>query len=312
MSVNFYATTISKWDQFASITLSQKGQWIYRGQRKDKNWPLRTTLERALNNWSIDVANGPAIERQLVRDFRRRYRGGDQDRVDRDTLYCLALMQHHGAPTRLLDWTYSPFVAAKNAIESGAKDGVVYCLNAQWCNQVVSKIVGDGAIRARNSDGLRNDSTFISIYMTDPNRRRFVFNENPFHLNERLTIQQGVFMCPGDIASSFVDNITAMDGWEREENLLKICFQLDDEGIRDFAKVLVRMNIDSAALFPGLDGFSRSLGERLFCTRILHYGGSEAQARKGPKFQISWLYVPLARPASMREFTPHPPASRAA
>jgi hypothetical protein len=259
-----FTKTINKWDEFANIIFRQKGQWIYRGQRKDKNWPLATSLERALNNWSIDLAKGPAIERQLVRDFRRRYRGGDQDRVDNDTLYCLALMQHHGSPTRLLDWTYSPFVAMKSAIESGAKQGVVYCLNAEWCNQVVPKIVGDGAIRGRNSDGLRNDSTFISLYMRDHNRRRFVFNENPFHLNERLIIQQGVFMCPGDIGSSFVDNIKAMDDWELEENIIKICLQLDDKGIRDFARVLVRMNVDSAALFPGLDGFSRSLGERLF------------------------------------------------
>jgi hypothetical protein len=263
---NFSTITVNSWNKFAEITLKQKEcateRWIYRGQRE--NWPLATSLERAMNNWSIDPANGPALERQLIRDFQRRYRGEHQTRIEKDTLYCLALMQHHGAPTRLLDWTYSPFVAAKFSIDSGAKNGIVYCVNAQWCNQAVLRIVGENAIIGRGTDGLRNDSTFIPIYMREQNRRQFVFNENPFHLNERLVIQQGVFVCPGDIGTPFVDNIKAMDGWKLKENVLKICFRLDDEGLRDFARVLLRMNVDSAVLFPGLDGFSRSLGERLF------------------------------------------------
>ena len=225
---------------------------------------LATSLERALNNWSIDLSNGPTLERQLVRDFRRRYRGEHHARVEKDTLYCLALMQHHGAPSRLLDWTYSPFVAAKFAIESGSKRGIVYCLNALWCYQTVCSIIGEDAIVGRGTDGLRDDHTFGPIYMREQSRQRFVLNENPFHLNERLVIQQGIFMCPGDVGSSFVDNVKAMDGWKLKENVLKICFLLDDKGIRDFARVLMRMNVDSAALFPGLDGFSRSLGERIF------------------------------------------------
>src|SRR5262249_35217148 len=159
----------------------QKGTWIYRGQRQ--NWKLASTLERALENWNIDLQNGPCIERQLIRDFRRRFRGDYQTRVDSDTLYCLAVMQHHGAPTRLLDWTYSPYVATKFAIESGAKQGVIWCLNADWCVAAVRKLIP--TINKREADSSRNDTTFKPIYMRK-NGRKFVYNENAFHLSERL------------------------------------------------------------------------------------------------------------------------------
>jgi len=79
---------------------TKRNMEIYRGQRQ--NWKLASTLERALENWNIDLQNGPSIERELIREFRRRFRGDYQTRVDSDTLYCLAVMQHHGAPVSAL------------------------------------------------------------------------------------------------------------------------------------------------------------------------------------------------------------------
>jgi hypothetical protein len=102
--------------------------------------------------------------------------------------------------------------------------------------------------------------------MYQRNRLKFVYHENPLHLNERLTIQQGVFLCPGDISSSFLDNLLAMSGWESEKNIVKVRLTLDGGQVRRFAKTLKGMNLGSAALFPDLDGFARSLGEHL-----LHY-----------------------------------------
>ena len=119
-SVN-YAGTDPSWTEFTEFTSSEhRKDWIFRGQSEDK--PLATSLERRLLSWGIDLTHGPAIEHALVRDFRRRLRGEEYTRVKDNTLYCLSLMQHHGAPTRLLDCTYSPFVAAQMAIKEGKRE----------------------------------------------------------------------------------------------------------------------------------------------------------------------------------------------
>lgn len=259
--MSFADLTISSWPQFADFVSSLSGEWAYRGQSED--WPLRSSLERSLDNWDVDVSYAPQVEQQLLREFRRQYRSDDQNSVNSDTFYCLAVMQHHGAPTRLLDWTYSPFVAAKFAMEAGAKDAVVWCLNTAWCYEAASKIVGQDNIVARNVDSSRDDSSFLPLYMPQGTRHKFVFAENAAHLNERLIIQQGMFICPGDVGTTFVENLKAMDGWASDRNILKLRLKMAPKDLFRFVVTLRRMNVDFAVLFPGLDGFARSLHERL-------------------------------------------------
>lgn len=93
-------------------------QWIFRGQR-DANWGLQTKLERVCRRFGS--AKYLEAEQHILRQFQRRlhhYRS-DVPALD-DTLEWFALMQHHGALTRLLDWTKSPYVAAYFAIEDCA------------------------------------------------------------------------------------------------------------------------------------------------------------------------------------------------
>jgi hypothetical protein len=266
-SENFSTVQVNSWADFTAALPNQDGPWIYRGQSKDLQ--LKTSIERSLNNWEIDLTKAPGIERQLIRDFRRQYRGEHHLLVNGNYLHCMALMQHHGAPTRLLDFTYSPYVAAKFAIDQGSKNGVVWCLNVRWCNEAALGIVGERMARARDTDASRKDSTFEPMYMNIRTRKKFAYPENPLHLNERLIIQQGVFLCTGDVSVPFVQNLTALNGCHLRENIVKLCLNLDKATVREFAGHLRRMNVDSTALFPGVDGFARSLAERLFLYETL-------------------------------------------
>jgi hypothetical protein len=269
---------VQSWDDFCDLVsrLPSEGPpqqtcgWVFRGQSKD--WRLASALERALINWDIPLPEAASIELQTIREFRRRTREPEHHRVHEDTLYCLALMQHHGAPTRLLDSTYSPFVAATFALQDGINEHspVVWCFRGEWGEQEATP----QAISAlRSLDEHRNDATFKKVYQLqnpgvppDHPRQRFVKPENPFYLNERLTAQQGVFLCPADIESTFVENLQSMAGWDRADNIVKLVFELSKKEALQFVHELRNMNLSFATLFRGLDGFSKSIGQQ-----IIHY-----------------------------------------
>jgi len=119
-------------------------------------------------------------------------------------------------------------------------------------------------LEQRNDDRKRNDDTFTPLYQigdasTESDKCKFVKPENPLHLNERLTTQQGVFLCPGNLGDTFVDNLKAMPDWDSEGNIVKLSLSLVKEGAIEFVRHLKNMNLGFAALFPGLDGFDRHL-----------------------------------------------------
>jgi hypothetical protein len=62
----------------------------------------------------------------------------------------------------------------------------------------------------------------------------------------------------------------AMKGWNLRRNILRLRLELDEQNLEDFALRLLRMNVHSAALFPGLDGACRSLGERIPLYQLIH------------------------------------------
>jgi len=84
--------------------------YLFRGQREDK--PLVPKIGRGRPNWKI-----PHWERRMFEDFKRRstpYLEGDPPSTD---WHWLAIAQHHGMGTRLLDWSDNPLAALWFAVE---------------------------------------------------------------------------------------------------------------------------------------------------------------------------------------------------
>ena len=264
---DFSIKTIKTWEDFLRLPHLSEDDWIYRGQAE--NWPLRTSLERACGRSNIHLKDAPSIEKVLITNFRRRYDGNDQQFVLSDTLYCLALMQHHGAPTRLLDWTYSPYVALYFALEFCCGSSVVWCVNQTWWSKQARAIVGDTNYEQRSNYETRNDDSFVPLYMRDK-PYRMVYLENPFFFNQRLNIQQGVFLCSGNVAVPFEENLRALEGCYHESAVIKVICEITIEERLRAMKELHKMNIHRESLFPGLDGFAQALSHRLWMYQKLH------------------------------------------
>jgi FRG domain len=182
-------------------------------------------------------------------------------------------MQHYGAATRLLDCTYSPYVAAAFAMEKGPKKTpVVWCFRGKWLEEEArKKTPHKDLFNQRNDDHQRTDHTFVPLYQLEmagasASRVKYVNAENPFHLNERLTAQQGLFLCPADLGVTFADNLMSMSDCQLASNIVKLHLVLSGPKVTEFANNLKKMNLSFAALFPGLEGFTRSIGQQL-----LHY-----------------------------------------
>ena len=95
---------------------------VFRGEGRASN-ELTTSLQRLGGTYA-------ELERHLLRNFRKY---AHRDAVPREsTWHWLALAKHHGLPTRLLDWSHSPYVALHFATENAAlldQDGVVWAVD---------------------------------------------------------------------------------------------------------------------------------------------------------------------------------------
>lgn len=99
-----------------------RSPYVFRGM-SDATWPMQTSLER--------LGTPPAwVEDALIRSFRKYAPRGTF--AEDSEWEALSVAQHNGLPTRLLDWSISPLVAAHFATSERKhfdKDGVVWCVD---------------------------------------------------------------------------------------------------------------------------------------------------------------------------------------
>ncbi len=104
-----------------------RSPYVFRGM-DCASWDLETSLQRLPRKASTRPG---VVERSLIRTFRKYASAGSFDQMSE--WYVLAVAQHNGLPTRCLDWTASPLVAAHFACGDERykkKDGVIWCLHA--------------------------------------------------------------------------------------------------------------------------------------------------------------------------------------
>jgi len=237
---------MESWEDYLSIiTDSPYQHWAFRGQR-DASAPLFSALSRYLMSVRVDPRAWPEQEERILRIFKRKAVHFVDVAPDRDDDFeWLALMQDHGAPTRLLDFTWSPYVAAFFALHNTTTEAVIWA-----CNPV--------EIEKMKRIDLSNPGSFRKYFLSGAGN--FVWLGEPYAMNRRLIAQSGTFLVPAILDKSIEE---ILKGYPNpKETLIKFILPADqvrEKGMQE----LYRMNITQATLFPDLDGLARSLAYEL-------------------------------------------------
>ena len=165
-------------------------------------------------------------------------------------------MQHHGAPTRLLDFSWSPFVAAFFALEHASADAAVWAVLPPGLNTRPNRTLRPSQTITGDEIGPWVEGAYEKHLL--PNELRMAVIGEPHNMNQRLLAQGGTFVMPG-VLHEPIEVIVPSDS--------VVKFVLAADKMRDAAMTeLYAMNINNATLFPGLDGLARSL-----CYELEHH-----------------------------------------
>jgi FRG domain-containing protein len=238
-----------------------EGSWNEALQRYRSPFAFRgmSQVDHSLASSLVRLARGTAevtrLELALLRNFRK-YAHAEARGTD-SIWDWLALGQHRGLPTRLLDWTYSPLVALHFATANVGdfdSDGVVWCVNFVEANKRLP-----GRLRRileeEGSDTFTVEmlNGFASLREFDALRRQpFVVFLEPPAIDTRILNQLALF--------SLMSSPSArLDEWLAHHP--KLCRRVTIPAslkweIRD---KLDQANVNERVLFPGLDGLSRWL-----------------------------------------------------
>ncbi len=237
------------------ITLRE--EYWFRGQ-SDSTWGLDTSLMRS--SCKLDLSLDELTDLETV--ARKAFQWTAHLHVKPEllaqvrTIPCWwALMQHHGAPTRILDWSLSPYVAAYFAVlqEGTEAAGAVWAFCSSHLANSFRRFNDGKAILS--FDDANAADWYKERIETLKGKKIVIPLSFPHASTERIVAQQGRFTMSFDINSSHDTIRTQIDpGYFR---VIKIPHKKKPE----FLLRLRTMNITGASLFPGVDGLGKSMKE---------------------------------------------------
>lgn len=225
-----------------------RSRFVFRGAA-DAASDLSTSLMRLGGDFA-------SVEAHILRAFRRY---AQRSSVPADSLWnWLALAQHHGLPTRLLDWTYSPYVALHFATADLAqydRDAVIWCVDYDKTNALLPErlraLLDEEEAYVFTAEMLGEVAATLEEFDALAGEPFAVFFEPP-SLDDRIVNQYALFSLisePGLGLDAWLDRHPAAAG----RLILPAALKWEVRDKLDMA------NITERVLFPGLDGLSQWL-----------------------------------------------------
>ena len=226
---------------------------VYHGASSAKQ-PLLTSLDR------LGGTNPPHtkcnLEEHILRNFSR-YSRPFLDGRPVNEWELLVIAQHHGVPTRLLDWSYSPLVAAHFATTSAVPGRACGIWRLDW--QRIHKAYDFTPLALRIEDigrlallGDRDEFTVWDLYHAT--EKSFSFLIEPPSLDARISAQAAAFTICSETARSY-------DAFLEDEGLIDALtkYVIPADATSHIRDQLDLAGVEERRLFPDIDGVAASI-----------------------------------------------------
>jgi len=249
--------TVSSWNELQTELFTDswneklgrfRSRYAFRGL-SDSNYKLESRLARHGGDFR-------KLEKHLLRNFKKY---AHRSVVEKDSIWnWLSVAQHYGLPTRLLDWTYSPFVAMHFAtadIDTFNVDGVIWAVNYVKTHNILPEKLSR-KLEEEGANVFTVEMLFESIKslteLEDLSSDPFILFFEPPSIDDRIVNQFAFFSMSSDsrvILNSWLED--KMDFWRKIVIPAKLKWEIRDK--------LDQANITERVLFPGLDGLTKWL-----------------------------------------------------
>jgi hypothetical protein len=245
--------TVASWREFDDAVTSAN-QRDDRRERAHSSLVFRGLARSSYENRSSLARLGDGatrLEPHLIRNFRKY---AHREQPGPALWDWLSLAQHHGLPTRLLDWTFSPLVAAHFATAtSDGLEGVVWAVDCAAAHRLLppklrSALEEEGAT-VFTTELL--DACVPTLAGLDAlgGGEPFVLFFEPPSLDDRIVNQSAVL-------SAMSDPGAAMDDWLAAHPELWHAWRITPDAKREIRARLDQANVNERVLLPGLDGLA--------------------------------------------------------
>jgi len=249
------------YDYLAKTESQKRRAWVYRGHgNKGEMWKIESSLYRFLSERPmIRKAWWAARERASLLRFQQGAHLHLQHLPSKaEKLAWLALMQHYGAPTRLIDFSLSPAVAFFFATHA-ARPIDEYSVHAIHLRTIAAACF----VNVRPRKGKHGPGDYYTPvdadYAIGAKQAREFVGVFASRLNSpRQQAQEGLFLVPSTIGLNVEEWLASLDPDGVKAHWIEYRFAHSENSYERDIRQFLRIALSPAGMFPGLEGLAQS------------------------------------------------------